>query len=343
MSISARRVSRRGDGFVLGVTVPVRNVNVGVYPNVVRTTYTGPTTITTDNTVISDKNITQYITIDAANVTFINCYFSAGGDLFAGGMVNCKTANCSNIRFYRCTFIPSTMSDRRDAVYGHDYTVERCHIERTVDGCAVANQYAAAANVRIIGNWIGNLAWYFDDRNGQGNGGHTDGTHNDGVQIHSGTGTWIVGNAFYGYKYNALGTPALDGTANNLYPQIGHMVLSQTQAFFHVGDIHVNNNFIWGGDIVLNYFSACSIHGVRNGYDVECRNNIFMDDNQRDWGYTWKFYPIRTDSLMTINGDGPFATTGATYDTYGNMWSSTSPDVSPARRGQPLFIRCDAV
>lgn len=102
------------DDFVLGVTVPDPAANVGVFSGVIRTTYSGPTTITTDGTVVRDKNITSYITVNAANVSFINCYFSAGGDLNNGGMVDCKTASCSNISFYRCTFIPSTMSDRRD-------------------------------------------------------------------------------------------------------------------------------------------------------------------------------------------------------------------------------------
>ncbi|PID98818.1 hypothetical protein CSA80_03860 [Candidatus Saccharibacteria bacterium] len=341
MSIAARRLVRSsGDKFILGVTVPEPNVNVGVYPTVARTAYTGPTTITTPGTVVEDKDITQYITVNAPDVTFRNCYFSAGGDLNHGGMVDCKTANCSNIRFYRCTFIPSTCSDRRDAVYGHDYTIERCHIEHTVDGLAVVNQHAAAVNVRVLGNWIGNLSWYADDR-----GAHADGTHNDCIQMHSGTGLEVVGNAFYGYKYNVLGTPALDGSADNRHPQVGQIILTQTAAYYHVGDIHVRNNFIWGGANCLKYASRCAIsgHNHRYGYDVENVNNIWMDDNQRDYGYTWHFYPIRTDDEMTINGIGPFATSGATYDVHGNHWSATSPGVTdPARKGQPVFIRCDA-
>lgn len=348
MSISARRLSRamvpEVDDFILGVTIPVPGVNVGVYSSVARTAYSGPTTITTNGMTIQNQNITQYIDVNAKDVTFINCYFSAGGDLSTGGMVNCKSATCENIRFSRCTFMPATMSDRRDAVYGHDYTAERCHIERTVDGFAVANQYAAAANVHLLGNWIGNLAWYNDDRQGQGNGGHNDGTHNDGVQIHSGTNIHIQGNAFYGYKFNALGTPALDSSADNRYPQIGQILMASTAAYYHVGDVHFNSNFIWGGDNGVKTSSKCSIHNSSDAaFDLECRNNTWMDDNQRDYGYTWKFYLIRTDNLMTINGRGPFTTSpgSATYDLDGNKWSATSPDVSPARRGQAVFVRAD--
>lgn len=341
MSITARRLSRgaaaASDNFILGVTIPQPDVNVGVYPSVARTTYSGPTTITTNGTVIQNQNITQYITINAANVTFINCYFSAGGNNTPGGMAQCSGANCSNIRFYRCTFSPSTYSYSRDAVYGHDYTVERCHIEHTVDGCAVANQYAAAANVQILGSWIGNLSWFAND-----GGIHADGTHNDGVQVHSGTNIYIIGNAFYGYKFNALGSPALDSSANNRYPQIGQVLMAKTEAYYHVSDVHFNNNFIWGGDNGVKATSQCSIHdGPDAPYDLECRDNTWMDDNQRDYGFTWKFYIIRTDNLMTINGRGPFPTTGATYDLDGNKWSATSLDVSLARRGQPVFIRAD--
>jgi len=328
---------RRATDFILGVTIPDPATNVGVYSGVTRTAYSGPTTITTDGTVVQNKNVTQYIDVDAADVTFINCYFSAGGSLTTGGLVNCKTANCSNIRFYRCTFMPSTMSDRRDAVYGHHYRVERCHIERTVDGCAVANQFASNCNVRILGNWIGNLSWYEDDR-----GAHLDGTHNDGVQIHSGTNTQIIGNAFYGYKYNALGTPALDGSADNLHPQIGQIVMAQSTAYFHMNDIHVNRNFVWGGGNGFKFSSACGIHGNNDAVcDPECRDNVWMDDNQRDYGFTWHFYPIRTDDNMTINGRGPFPTTGATIDLDGNHWSATSPDVSAGYQGDPVFIRAD--
>lgn len=330
---------QRGLDFVPGSTVPDPTLNVGILPGVTRTTYSGSTTITTDGVVIENADISSYIIVDAANVTFYNCYFSAGGSLTDGGMVDCKTANCSNIRFYRCTFIPAITSDRRDAVYGHDYTVERCHIEHVVDGFGVANQYSSLSNVHIIGNWIGNLSWYADDR-----GAHSDGTHNDGVQVHSGTNIWIVGNAFYGYKYNALGTPALDGSAANLYPQIGQILMAKTEAYFHVSDVHVNRNFIWGGDNGLKFGSQCSIHGNYDaGYDAECVDNTWMDDNQRDYGYTWHFYPIRTDDNMTINGIGPFATAGATYDVNGNHWSTSSASVSLSRKGNPIFIRCDDV
>lgn len=328
---------RKAPEFTLGITIPDPATNVGVYADVARTTYSGPTTITVDGTVVQDKDVTQYIDVDAANVTFVNCYFSAGGSLTTGGLVNCKTANCSNIKFYRCTFIPSTTSDRRDAVYGHDYTVERCHIEHTVDGFAVANQFSSASNVYLLGNWIGNLSWYADDR-----GAHADGTHNDGVQVHSGTNVYIIGNAFYGYKYNVLGTPALDGSANNLYPQIGQIVMAKTEAYFHVSDVHVRRNFVWGGDNGFKFGSQCSIHGNSDaGYDAECRDNIWMDDNQRDYGFTWHFYPIRTDDNMTINGIGPFATTGATTDINGNHWSPYSPSVSAGYKGDAVFIRAD--
>lgn len=341
MAISARRLSRAKtsevDDFILGVTIPVPGDNVGVYNSVVRTAYSGPTTITTNGTTIRDQNISQYITINAANVTFINCYFSAGGLNTPGGMAQCSGANCSNIQFYRCTFSPSTYSYSRDAVYGHDYTVERCHIEHTVDGCAVANQYAAPANVNILGSWIGNLAWFAND-----GGIHSDGTHNDGIQVHSGTNIHIRGNAFYGYKFNALGTPVLDSSANNRHPQIGQILMAKTEAYYHVSDVHFNDNFIWGGDNGVKAASECSIHNSSDApYDFECRNNTWMDDNQRDYGFTWKFYPMRTDNLMTINGRGPFPTTGATYDLDGNKWSATSSDVSPARRGQAVFIRAD--
>lgn len=329
---------QRGVEFKVGNTIPDPATNVGVLPGVARTAYSGPTTITTSGTIIQNVNISSYIIVDAANVTFYNCYFSAGGSSTDGGMVDCKTANCSNIRFNRCTFIPSTTSTRRDAVYGHDYTAFRCHIERVVDGFGSVNQYASVNNVHIVGNWIGNLSWYNVD------GVHSDGTHNDGVQVHSGSGTWIEGNAFYGYKYNALGTPVLDSSANNLYPQIGQIVMAKTEAYYHVSGVHVNRNFIWGGDNGIKFGSGCSIHANNDaGYDAECVDNVWMDDNQRDYGFTWHFYPIRTDSNMTINGIGPFATTGATYDVNGNHWSATSPDVSVGRQGTQVFIRCDAV
>ena len=336
MSFAAAKM-RKAPEFILGVTVPDPATNVGVYPGVTRTSYSGPTTITTDGTVIQNKNITQYIDVDAADVTFVNCYFSAGGALDTGGLVNCKTANCSNVRFYRCTFIPSTTSDRRDAVYGHHYTVERCHIEHTVDGLAVANQFSSDNNVHILGNWIGNLSWYADDR-----GAHNDGTHNDGIQIHSGSNIWIIGNAFYGYKYNALGTPALDSSADNLYPQIGQIVLASTAAYFHVSSVHIRRNFVWGGANGFKFSSNCPLHGNSDDtFDADCQDNIWMDDNQRDYGFTWHLYPIRIDDNMTMNGLGPFPTTGATYDVNGNHWSPYSSAVSVGRRGDPVFIRAD--
>ena len=323
-----------GDGFVLGTTVP-DDTNTGVLPGVPRTDYTGPTTITVGNQTFRNLDFNSIITLAAPNVTFENCMFRGGATAPTSNtaMVDVRSAAVSNARFFRCTFSPRDPSVWTNGLIGHDFTAERCLVEHCVDGFGVYNQHAESVDVHILGNLVREMSWYSDDPN------HTDGsgTHNDCVQQHSGRGLWIIGNAFHAYRWSegGLETPAT--------PQSSQIVLTQHTAFFMVSDIHVNQNFIWGGDNGIKFYSAraASLGGGHSAYLVECVNNTWMDDNQTDYGGVVRFYPLRIDSNITLNGR-TYPTTGGTDDASGNHYASGA-DVNPVRQGRPVKVRCDAV
>ena len=275
-----------------------------------------------------------------------------------GGWIDCQPASCSNIYIEHTTVRPTYPNDRMDGFYGHDYHAYRCLVEHTVDAYSAANKWAPNVNVRLEGCWGGNFSWFSDDR--QADGGHSDGTHNDFCQHHSGNYLTINGCTIWGYKWNALngtngsgGTTPLaynSGNSSNRWPQCGQ-IITQTAAYFHVGNDTINNNFLYGADTALLAGSVCAIHTTKYGHNVVFLNNTWGNDDHRDYGGTVPTQVIRTDNFagMTINGT---AYGGGTFlampDADNNKYSSNSDadrkyNVTTIKRGTSVKVKGFAV
>lgn len=202
----------------------------GVIPGTVLTDYNSSTvnsfSITVDDTVIEGKRIYGDIKINAANVIIRNCELVGGNHTPTGasGVVDCNGDNVYNALIQDCDIVPRKISLNRDGIVGHEYTALRCHVRNTIDGFGVFNNPGGStvANVTLKGNYVHHLAYFFPDyKNGvSGATWHTDGTHNDGIQVQGGSDIYIQGNYLEATAIPGPGTganpdkPLLIGTGN---------------------------------------------------------------------------------------------------------------------------------
>lgn len=339
-----------GDDFVLGVTRPrflgsgdPRN-NVGCLTGVPRTTVTGVTQ--SAGAVHENLTITGKVNISAPNQTFWNCRFTfaSSGD-GAGGLVQSHNSQPHPTSFERCEFEPSRMWDRYNGLYGHHMTVYRCAIARTVDGIGLYNPSGGPIDSQILGNWIGALSWFQDDRYVDPDGnpfpsgrqwGHNDGSHNDGIQAGgSGGGIVVRGNFWQMAKCNALNpgnvviyedetfdvfpgngiTPTAHDSGSR--PQSGQCFLGNSDAYGPFTGLVFEDNWIWNGNhgVLLQRGPAQGSTPIV----ATVRNNVF-GGRWRAYGTGMKYYPIRYGFDTIINGFQPTGD-GQHPDTDGNVWA----------------------
>lgn len=93
-----------------------------------------------------------------------------------------------------CTIEASVLSVYSgNGIHGKDYELYRCDISGWVDGIGMYDR-----NVIAKGNWVHDLRFWAWDPS------HSDGSHNDGIQVHGGDSFTIVGNSLEGgYKINS--------------------------------------------------------------------------------------------------------------------------------------------
>lgn len=322
------------DGFVLGTTIPTVAL-AGVMTGTARTAYTGATTIIgsadpQNPLLIYSKNISQLITISSGHVRFLNCMFTGGPGTFDTGQVNCRAAGVQRVTMERCSFNPAAPSYFLNAVIGHHMTLLRCHLQRVVDGVGSYNQYGPRTDNYVLGNLFEDCVRYDVDE------AHVDGTHNDSVQHQGGEGLWVQGNMFNGYNFYENGdTPA------DIFIRTPQCVLVQENVsvggIYYCNDIHITENWIKG---YMTPFSIKTRSSNGTPYDAEVTNNTWLNSDQRDYGGTYHYYNIRLGTETTINGIS-YPTTGATADTYSNMYS-TDAAVDSALRGVAVQIRRDS-
>jgi hypothetical protein len=359
------------DSFVLNTTMPIwrgtNNVanNVGCLYNVTRTTVGSITQVS--GAVHQNLDIPFQVTVSQPNQSFINCRFtySYSGDT-GGGMVYCMPVAGQGTYFERCEFEPATPGDRYNGIYGHHFTAYRCAITKTVDGIGIYNSNAQPVNVTVQGCWIGHCAWFNDDRPAVGDG-HSDGTHNDGIQWGSGTTVTVEGCFWQGAKYNVLNpancvldanwmdytlsngngvtplisSPPNTGTDANKAAQQGQLFLGQHSAYFHIDTLTYRHNWLWNFD---HGFKVMSARGstvspeFSSGYSpvstIIFENNIF-GGTPRNWGSSQLYYPVRYDSNVTVNGV-LHAAGGVFDDVNGNVWDASANVAATYGDSQPI-------
>ena len=353
--------------FILYSTQPTA-ANSGADEGLITGLYTGPTTITTPTT-LNNLELPNKIILQAP-LNLNNCLVSAVSTASQQYMIDTRHAN-ANLSAFRCTFRPSTMNYYNNSVYGGRAKLDRCLIEKVVDGTSVVGD-----DYEVRACLIRDLSWF--DTDGGIHGLPILGTHNDGQQGHMGYRTRFHGNTVQGYKYNVLnptnnpaGTTPLDQSAENRYPQIGQITLYQHGVGWFPGDYTaseddlgfladgspdwtnwggapvVYGNWITGGDGGIKFSSIVSF-GAQDGQLVDIAgwvvNNTWLDYPRV---YTSNPYPIRIDTNTILNGQKWPATTGQGWTDlttpmfdFGNRYSSDA-SIPSGRRGHSVGVRVD--
>lgn len=234
--------STRAD-LVAGVDEPNAS-NTGVLAGTTLTTLTGNQTITTAGTVIQDKDIFGKVNIQAANVVIKNCRIRGAND-GAFAIVQCTSTACVNAQIIDCDIVADFPTDTLNGIYGHDFTALRCNIRDTVDCIRVNNTSVptAATGVTVQQCYLHHMAVRSPTATQSDNV-----THNDCVQIESGSGLVMLGNSVHAESGSATASDA-GGLAFTPWPTCCLMVTPNVGA---ISAMDIQKNWIYGGRIAVN-------------------------------------------------------------------------------------------
>lgn len=181
----------------------------------------GDLKITVDGTVIDGYDIRGLVWVEAANVTIKNSIVRGRTVSANIGLVNAQSTKVKNLNIEFVELAPTTPQVYLTGIYGHDFTLRDTDIHHVVDAVHILGN-----NVRVFRSWLHDLSHFEVDA--QQNGGPT---HDDDIQIQSGTGFWFKDNVISG--------------AHNAAMQV-------TQDRGAVSTILFENNIVSGGSCSLN-------------------------------------------------------------------------------------------
>lgn len=282
---------------------------------------------TTQTLIIGDNNTTlQNVTIygdihiQARNVTIKNCILKGGNFIPSSnsGVVNCNSNKCYDAVIEDCTIDPIKPSYYRDGIVGHEYTARRNRITRTNDGLGafITTALGTDCNVTIESNYIYDLTYWYPEP------AHTDGTHNDCLQIQGGAGIHVIGNYFRGTSVMGAGSqpnpekPRLLSESPTNINGSGTIIQKQTTTAPLV-NVVVEKNWYNGG--------LAGVNMKPGSYTV--RDNLFG----RDW-YDYNKGTANPTSMFPIRGDDSTSTTVTGLLT-SNRWEDTNVLMAGAVNG----------
>lgn len=234
--------------------------------------------ISKDNTVLENLEIYGDIKIRAKNVTIRNSLLR-GGSKAPGNptaIVDATGSQVVNLKIEDSTIRPDRPHFNRDGIKGHDLTARRNLITGTTDGMGIFNRPggSAAANVTVEANYIHSLT-YFDYSSA-----HSDGTHNDGIQVQGGSNIRIAGNTIVANA--VVGSGSRPG---KYAPHAGLGIMLQ-QNVSKLSNVVVERNWVDNGTSSINIDN-----GKHSNITVTVREN-FLGRNQYKFNGS-STYPIR--------------------------------------------------
>lgn len=209
--------------------------NTGVPAGTKLTQHKGDLTITKAGTTIDALDIHGFVIVKAANVTIKRSIVRGGKATWNRGLITNTTSGATGLVIEDCDLIPATPTLWLDGVKGGNFTVRRVNIDGgVVDGVKVHGN-----NVVVEDSWIHDLTHYSQDPN------HSDGSHNDGVQVLGGTNIAI--------KHNTITV----GTTLNAVMQV-------TQDYAPTKNLSFTQNWVDGGtcSVKLQHRSESSLGPV---------------------------------------------------------------------------------
>jgi hypothetical protein len=218
--------------------------NTGVPAGTSLTVHDGDLTITTAGATYSGLDIHGFVKVEAPNVTIKNSIIRGGVAPNDIGLVNDTDNSATNFLIEDSELVPMDPSVQIDGIKGWNYTALRVDIHGTTDG---AKMYGP--NATIENSYIHGLVTYAHDPDHGGGQ-----SHNDGVQILSGSNLKLTGNTIIGSS----------GTA-----------LMITQDHGKVSNVVVEHNWLSGGNCTINITPK----PMASLSAVTIDNNIFTDNS----------------------------------------------------------------
>src|SRR3954470_11416078 len=148
----------------------------GLLPGITLTQQASGISTTSSGQIIENLEILGGISVGHANVIIRNCWIR-GSSTHAGAFIS-NTNSTRNLLVEDCLIGPprDPLSFSMDGIRTCGFTARRCHLQGSTDGLGVFSDSTGNLTVMIEGCWVENMTKVCPDN------GHTDGTHNDGIQ-----------------------------------------------------------------------------------------------------------------------------------------------------------------
>jgi hypothetical protein len=158
------------------------------------TVYNGNLTITTPGATYADLDIYGFVRVEAPNVTIKDSIIRGGPATSNTAIIYDLSDTATNLLVEDSEIVPIDPSVNIDGIDGWNYTALRLNIHGTVDGAKMFGP-----NATMQDSWIHDLVTYENDPS------HADGvSHNDDVQVESGSNLRIIGNDLEGGHNSAI-------------------------------------------------------------------------------------------------------------------------------------------
>jgi hypothetical protein len=189
--------------------------NTGVPAGTKLTVHRGDITVTKAGTVLDALDIQGFVDVKAPRVTIKRSIIRGGAAMGFKGVVQNNDSTATDLVLVDSEIRPASPSVWLTGVKGANYTMRRVHVNGgVVDGAMVSGN-----KVQIEDSYIHGLVHYAQDPT------HSDGSHNDGVQVVGGTDVTVTGNTIeVGTGWNAVLQVTQDVAATRNLSFIGNWV-----------------------------------------------------------------------------------------------------------------------
>lgn len=236
--------------------------NTGVPDGTNLRIHRGNIVITQAGTVIDGLDIYGSVDVRARNVTIRNSIIRGDSTGMQDFLVR-SASNTASLTISDSTLAASKTSYRVNGLRGWNITADRLDISRVIDPA----HFWGSGNVRLRDSWLHDNLHYTNDPGW--NGGPS---HDDSIQIQSGSGYWITGNRIEG-AHNA-----------------GIMI---TQDAGRTANVMIRDNFLDGGGCTIN------LHDKGKGafQNIDIVSNVFGANSK------YNCQIIRTPGDITATGN----------------------------------------
>ncbi len=219
--------------------------NTGVPIGVTLTVVNDDVTVTTDDAIIDAQDIHGFLTIKANRVKVTRSIVRGKATSATTAVIRIDSG--TGILIEDTEIAPTTPSVDVDGISGGSFTARRVNVHGGVDGMKLGDDSVVECS------FIHDLTSFDSDPN-QGGGP----THNDAIQILSGTGIRITGNTLVAAKDQ-------------------NSAIQITEDFGAVSDVHIEHNWADGGGCTFNFShkGAASLGQLFTTGDRFGRNSSF--------------------------------------------------------------------